>query len=233
MSNLSNMWLLKMFEFLTDECVSDHNERIRSIQIDKNFITQTFRMYNFIISWTVRNNFMWLLTGVLEFLPPLTQVHTSGHSVDFGLAVDIEKIRVVFVCRRTCPGAVWNLYMCDWVWPPVTYHFSNLGQSAVVIQRLNRPLHRLLVDAISSLAGKISRHFVVPSVDQTYTCHTVPWGKNTVKGKHKNDTLRQKAFTLPPCKETPFFLTFVCSCCYWNNQELSAFSFSKEHKQIS
>ena len=25
-----------MFEFLTDECVSDHNERIRSIQIDKN-----------------------------------------------------------------------------------------------------------------------------------------------------------------------------------------------------
>ena len=43
-----------MFEFLTDECVSDHNERIRSIQIDKNFITQTFRMYNFIISRTVR-----------------------------------------------------------------------------------------------------------------------------------------------------------------------------------
>ena len=42
----------KMFEFLTDECVSGHNERIRSIQIDKNFITQTFRMYNFIImSW--------------------------------------------------------------------------------------------------------------------------------------------------------------------------------------
>ena len=30
---------LKMFEFLTDECVSDHNESIRSIQIDKNFIT--------------------------------------------------------------------------------------------------------------------------------------------------------------------------------------------------
>ena len=29
-----------MFEFLTDECFSDHNERIRSIQIDKNFITQ-------------------------------------------------------------------------------------------------------------------------------------------------------------------------------------------------
>ena len=27
----------KMFEFLTDECVSDHNERIRSIQIDKFF----------------------------------------------------------------------------------------------------------------------------------------------------------------------------------------------------
>ena len=25
----------KMFEFLTDECVSDHNERIRSIQIDR------------------------------------------------------------------------------------------------------------------------------------------------------------------------------------------------------
>ena len=40
-------------EFLTDECVSNHRERIRSIQIDKFFITQTFRMYNFIIS-TVR-----------------------------------------------------------------------------------------------------------------------------------------------------------------------------------
>ena len=46
---------LKKFEFLTDECVSDHNERIRSIQINKNFITQTIRMYNFIISRTVRN----------------------------------------------------------------------------------------------------------------------------------------------------------------------------------
>ena len=45
---------LKMFEFLTDECVSDHNERIRSIQIDKFFIAQTFRMYNF-ISRMVRN----------------------------------------------------------------------------------------------------------------------------------------------------------------------------------
>ena len=43
-----------MFEFLT-QCISDHNERIRSIQIDTNFITQTFRMYNFIISRTVRN----------------------------------------------------------------------------------------------------------------------------------------------------------------------------------
>ena len=42
-------------QFLTDDCVSDHNERIRSIQIDKKFITQTFRMYNFIISRTVRN----------------------------------------------------------------------------------------------------------------------------------------------------------------------------------
>ena len=31
--------------FLTDECVSDHNERIRSTQIDKNFITQTFQMF--------------------------------------------------------------------------------------------------------------------------------------------------------------------------------------------
>ena len=43
-----------MFEFWTDECFSDHNERNRSIQIDKNFITQTstFRMYNFIISRT-------------------------------------------------------------------------------------------------------------------------------------------------------------------------------------
>ena len=40
--------------FLTDECVADHSERIRSIQIDKNFITQTFRIYNFIISRTVR-----------------------------------------------------------------------------------------------------------------------------------------------------------------------------------
>ena len=29
-----------MFEFLTDECFSDHIERIWSIQIDKNFITQ-------------------------------------------------------------------------------------------------------------------------------------------------------------------------------------------------
>ena len=46
---------LKMFEFLTDERVSDHNERIRSIQIEKKFITQTFRMYNFIIRRTVRN----------------------------------------------------------------------------------------------------------------------------------------------------------------------------------
>ena len=27
----------KMFEFLTDECVSDHNERYRSMQIDKFF----------------------------------------------------------------------------------------------------------------------------------------------------------------------------------------------------
>ena len=44
-----------MFKFLTDECVSDHNGRIRSIQIDKNFFTQTFRKYNFIISRTVRN----------------------------------------------------------------------------------------------------------------------------------------------------------------------------------
>ena len=26
-----------MFEFLSDECVSDHNERIRAIQIDKFF----------------------------------------------------------------------------------------------------------------------------------------------------------------------------------------------------
>ena len=31
-----------MFQFFPDECVSDHNERIRSIQIDKNFITKTF-----------------------------------------------------------------------------------------------------------------------------------------------------------------------------------------------
>ena len=44
-----------VFEFLTDECVSDHNERIRLIQIDKNFITQTFQMYNFIIRRKVRN----------------------------------------------------------------------------------------------------------------------------------------------------------------------------------
>ena len=43
----------KYLNFLTDECVSDHSERIRSIQIDKNFITQTFRLvYNFIISRT-------------------------------------------------------------------------------------------------------------------------------------------------------------------------------------
>ena len=45
----------KCLNCLTDECVSDHSERIRSIQIDKNFITQTFRIYNFIISRTVRN----------------------------------------------------------------------------------------------------------------------------------------------------------------------------------
>ena len=45
----------KRLNCLTDECVSDHSERIRSIQIDKNFITQTFRIYNFIISRTVRN----------------------------------------------------------------------------------------------------------------------------------------------------------------------------------
>ena len=44
-----------VFEYLTDECVSDHNERIRLIQIDKNFITETFQMYNFIISRKVRN----------------------------------------------------------------------------------------------------------------------------------------------------------------------------------
>ena len=36
-------FFLKMFEFLTDECVLDHNERIRSIQIDKNFITRDLR----------------------------------------------------------------------------------------------------------------------------------------------------------------------------------------------
>ena len=42
-----------MFDFLTNDGVSVYNERIRSIQIDKNFITQTFRMYNFIISRTV------------------------------------------------------------------------------------------------------------------------------------------------------------------------------------
>ena len=40
----------EIFEYLTIECVSDHNERISSIQIDKFFITQTFRMYNLIIS---------------------------------------------------------------------------------------------------------------------------------------------------------------------------------------
>ena len=45
----------KCLNCLTDECVSDHSERIRSMQIDKNFITQTFRIYNFIISRTVRN----------------------------------------------------------------------------------------------------------------------------------------------------------------------------------
>ena len=44
-----------MFEYLTDECASDHNERIRSMQIDKNFITQMFQMYNFVIRRTVRN----------------------------------------------------------------------------------------------------------------------------------------------------------------------------------
>ena len=43
---------VKSLNCLTDECVSDHSERIRSIQIDKNFITQTFRIYNFIISRT-------------------------------------------------------------------------------------------------------------------------------------------------------------------------------------
>ena len=37
----------KMFEYSTNESVSDHIEWIRSIQIDKYFITQTFRMYNF------------------------------------------------------------------------------------------------------------------------------------------------------------------------------------------
>ena len=41
--------------YMTDECVSDHNERINLIQIDKNFITQTFQMYNFIIRRKVRN----------------------------------------------------------------------------------------------------------------------------------------------------------------------------------
>ena len=47
-----------MFEFLTNECVSDHNERIRSIQIDKNFINQTFRMYNF-MKLNIRN--VWVI----------------------------------------------------------------------------------------------------------------------------------------------------------------------------
>ena len=44
-------------------------ERIGSIQIDKNFITQTFRIYNFIISRTVRNslrNLFLFLTGSKE-----------------------------------------------------------------------------------------------------------------------------------------------------------------------
>ena len=54
-TSLHDPLLSKAFEILTDECVSDHNERIRSIQIDKNFITQTFRMHNFIIRRTVRN----------------------------------------------------------------------------------------------------------------------------------------------------------------------------------
>ena len=49
------------FFFLTDECVSDHSERIRSIQIDKNFITQTFRIYNFIFSRTVSSKFLTVL----------------------------------------------------------------------------------------------------------------------------------------------------------------------------
>ena len=52
-------WMMKgiinyYVEFLTDDCVSDHTERTRSMQIDKNFITQTFRMYNFIISRMAR-----------------------------------------------------------------------------------------------------------------------------------------------------------------------------------
>ena len=53
--SLIDLKMMKKFEFLIDECVSDHNARIRLIQIDKNFISQTFRMYNFIINRTVRN----------------------------------------------------------------------------------------------------------------------------------------------------------------------------------
>ena len=61
---------LKMFDFLTDECVSDNNERIRSIQIDKNFITQTFRIYNFIISRTVRKVYSCFVgTDMLQSYP--------------------------------------------------------------------------------------------------------------------------------------------------------------------
>ena len=45
--------MIECLNYLTNECVSDNSERIGSIQIDKNFITQTFRIYNFIISGTV------------------------------------------------------------------------------------------------------------------------------------------------------------------------------------
>ena len=55
---IENCWI---FFFLTDGCVSDHSERIRSIQIDKNFITQTFRINNFIIRRTVRNTVLTVL----------------------------------------------------------------------------------------------------------------------------------------------------------------------------
>ena len=67
-----------MFEFLTNECVSDHNERIRSIQIDKNVITQTFRMYNFMKLY-IRN--VWVIKFFSICIDIILSLRSETHSL--------------------------------------------------------------------------------------------------------------------------------------------------------